>query len=280
MNRVHSLVIASVTAAALLLVGCTAPTTPEPPRAVATAGAVAEKVAASALANTEWQLESLWPPEIATPVVPGTDVTLGFGIDRYTGFGGCDWFMGMYSITNGELWMQQPAKTLAGCVNKPQATDQQATFLSMLQSVVTYEVKDNKLVFYNTDKQQMLTMVPLQAVPFEGTTWDALFAFTTEGGVWNPILPGANITAIFDGQTLSGSAGCNDYSATYQRQGDRLTLGPVTATKRSCATPEGVMDQEQAYLELLGKAQAIQQFPRSIELLTSDATPLLAFHAQ
>ena len=261
------------------LAACAAPPTPAAP-VVATVGAVAEKAADAALVNTEWQLETMWPPPASTPVVPGTDVTLGFLVDRYAGFGGCDWYMGMYSLTGNQIFIQQPAKTIAGCINKPQATDQQGSFMGMLTSAVTYEVKDGKLILYNTEKQQMVSMTPLEALPFEGTTWQALFYFTTDGGVWNPALPGAKVTAVFDGKTISGNAGCNDYSATYTRTGDRLQLGPVTATQKTCATPDGVMEQEQGYLKMLQTVGAIQQYPRSVELRTADNMPLLAFKGE
>jgi heat shock protein HslJ len=275
-----ALVVFTLLAATALLLGACAPSTPPPPPAVATVGAVATIVSDNKLTGTEWQLETLWPPPGATPVVPGTDATLGFGPDRYSGFAGCDWFQGMYNLTGDGIFMQQPAKTIAGCINKPQATDQQNTFLSMLTAATTYEVKDGKLYFYNTAKQQMLSMVPLEPVPFEGTTWEALFYFTTNGGVWNPALPGATVTATFDGKTMSGNGGCNDYSATYTRDGSRIKLGPITATQKNCAAPEGVMQQEQGYFQMLQSAQLIVQYPRSVELLTADNGPLLAYHAK
>jgi heat shock protein HslJ len=269
-----------LTGACLLLLSACAPATPPPPPAAATVGAVATVVSDSALTGTSWQLATLWPPPASTPVPPEDAASLTFGPDRYTGFAGCDWYQGMYSLDGSGISMQQPAKTIGGCVNKPAATDQQNTFLSMLTSATTYEVKDGKLVLYNTEKQELLSMTPLDAVPFEGTTWQALFYFTTDGGVWVPALPGATVTAKFDGKTMSGNAGCNDYSATYTRNGNLIQFGPITATKKTCAVPEGVMEQEQGYLQMLDSARIIQQFPISIGLLTADNTPLLAYHAQ
>ena len=268
----------------VLAVGACAPATPAAPPPAATAVAVATTVSetksALALANTGWQLETMWPPAMATPVVPGTDVTLGFGVDRYSGFAGCDAYMGVYSATDSELALQQPAKTIGGCVNKPQAADQQATFLSMLTISSNYKIEGGNLVFYNSENQQMMSLKPLESLPFEGTTWQMLFSFTTQGGVWTPALPGATVTAKFDGTTMSGNAGCNDYTATYRRQGDRIDLDAMAVTQKMCSTPEGVMEQEQAYLKMLASAKVIRQFPRSFELLTLDMTPLLAYHAQ
>ena len=40
-----------------------------------------------------------------------------------------------------------------------------------------------------------------------------------DGNATVPVIPDTTITAFFDGQgTVSGSAGCNDYTASYHEQ--------------------------------------------------------------
>ncbi len=65
-------------------------------------------------------------------------------------------------------------------------------------------------------------------------------------------LEGTEVTATFgkDG-TLTGSAGCNQYSAGYQLSGDTVHIDPPAATRKLCSTPAGVMQQETAYLKAL-----------------------------
>ena len=61
------------------------------------------------------------------------------------------------------------------------------------------------------------------------------------------------MTAIFgENGTLTGSGGCNTYSSTYQTNGNRLTIQPISATQKMC-DPE-VMDQEQAFFAALQSA--------------------------
>ena len=110
---------------------CAAPT-PAPAAAAETAvGEAAQSVqdtkANAALINTAWQLESFYDGPNAVPVVPGTAPTLGFGVDRYSGFGGCDFFMGTYLLRGDSLSLDPPAKTTGGCINKAKAMDQQGT---------------------------------------------------------------------------------------------------------------------------------------------------------
>ena len=101
---------------------------------------------------------------------------------------------------------------------------------------------------FAANEQRMMTMVPLEAVPFEGTMWELIFYPSSDAVDSVPVIPGTTITARFDGEKLTGSAGCNEYTADYKRADTLLTLGAIAVTKKTCAEPEGVMEQEQAYL--------------------------------
>jgi heat shock protein HslJ len=60
------------------------------------------------------------------------------------------------------------------------------------------------------------------------------------------------ITAAFDGQQVSGSAGCNTYSGTYVTQGEAITISGLTSTNLVCE--EDIVDQETRYLGALEAA--------------------------
>jgi heat shock protein HslJ len=60
----------------------------------------------------------------------------------------------------------------------------------------------------------------------------------------------------FDGQTMSGSAGCNRFSASYTSDGTRLSTGPIAATKKGCTGPEA--RQETAAFSILAKPVTIR----------------------
>ena len=83
----------------------------------------------------------------------------------------------------------------------------------------------------------------------EGTTWvlETVSAGGDEGGV----LPGTELTVVFDGGEINGSAGCNSYFGSYELDGETITIGPLASTQMFCPDPPLVMDQELAYLELL-----------------------------
>ena len=88
--------------------------------------------------------------------------------------------------------------------------------------------------------------------PLEGTSW----VLRTYGGA--SLIPGTEITLTFEEGQVRGSSGCNTYGGSYQVDGDKITMTDLYMTEMACLDPEGVMDQELEYLELLRDAQAFQ----------------------
>jgi len=80
-----------------------------------------------------------------------------------------------------------------------------------------------------------------------------------EFGNLKDVLADTEITAGFVSSegTVEGSAGCNSYSGSYEVEDSQLSIpGPIAATEMYCEEPEGVMNQEQEYLEILQAAES------------------------
>ena len=88
------------------------------------------------------------------------------------------------------------------------------------------------------------------AEDLQGTEWGLV---SINGDV---DLIGAPPSLVFEGEELSGNASCNSYWGSYQVEGDTLSPGPVARTEMYCQEPEGVMDQENRYLEILAAAES------------------------
>jgi heat shock protein HslJ len=78
-----------------------------------------------------------------------------------------------------------------------------------------------------------------------------------------------------DGQ-ITGTAGCNHYFASYEVKGTAITIGQAGSTMMYCAEP-GVMDQESAYLALLGQAKIIVVESDRLTLSDAKGTTILMF---
>jgi heat shock protein HslJ len=91
-----------------------------------------------------------------------------------------------------------------------------------------------------------------ESVSLDGTSWTL-----TAYGDTSP-LPNTTIDITFEGGELSGSAGCNHYFGSYETSGNTISISDVSATEMFCTGPEGVMEQETAYLSALSAAKTFQ----------------------
>ena len=102
-------------------------------------------------------------------------------------------------------------------------------------------------------------------------------AWELESLTGNDLLPGTKITLEFSGDQVSGSAGCNQYGGSYQARGDSLSVGDVFSTEMGCLEPEGILEQETAYLATLMTAARYQIVGNRLEILDEAGTQILVF---
>ena len=106
----------------------------------------------------------------------------------------------------------------------------------------------------------------------EGESW-ILTQMLTAGGQTEIVQTG--VSAQFDGTTVSGSAGCNSYNASYEASGSDISFGPIAATKKIC--PEDEQSTEDRYLQLLAEIGSFEVSGRSMSMNDTDGTPVLQF---
>ena len=91
-------------------------------------------------------------------------------------------------------------------------------------------------------------------------------------------LPEAAVTANFgeDGR-LTGNAGCNDYFASYETDGENISISALGWTEKFCMEPEGVMDQESQYLAALETADIFEIEAGVLEMRTSEGSLAVSY---
>jgi heat shock protein HslJ len=72
--------------------------------------------------------------------------------------------------------------------------------------------------------------------------------------------------------SLDGSGGCNTYSASYLVQGTALMVGRPNATQGVCGAPEGVMEQESAFLRRLESVANLEILGRELTFRNNAVT--------
>jgi heat shock protein HslJ len=93
------------------------------------------------------------------------------------------------------------------------------------------------------------------------------------------VIVGTEITARFESGRLTGSAGCNMYTAAYTVGGNALTISPAASTRRACSAPAGIMEQEATYLAALTTTAAYRIEGDRLILETADGARVASFLA-
>ncbi|MGW8249862.1 MAG: Gmad2 immunoglobulin-like domain-containing protein [Anaerolineales bacterium] len=106
---------------------------------------------------------------------------------------------------------------------------------------------------------------------------DHLWLLASLGG--QEVLPGTQVTAEFTEGQVSGGAGCNQYSAPYETSDSSLTVGAAATTRMACEEPQGVMDQETQYLNLLSSAATYRIEQRQLSILDASQQVVLVYNA-
>lgn len=98
------------------------------------------------------------------------------------------------------------------------------------------------------------------------------------------LIPGTSISLAFTEEYLQGSMTCNGYgggpdSGKYTAtEAGSLTMGPFFAvTVQLCSTPEGIMEQEDAYIEALLSAATYRVVDGRLEIDNEAGETMLIF---
>ena len=106
----------------------------------------------------------------------------------------------------------------------------------------------------------------------DGSEW----TLTTVQGA--ALLPATNITLGFAEGLASGFAGCNAYGGPYAAgDGGTLSVSTLAVTAQACVDPQGVMEQESAYLGAFQEAEVYRVAGHRLELLNAAGESLLIF---
>src|SRR4030042_819158 len=111
--------------------------------------------------------------------------------------------------------------------------------------------------------------------PLDGTSWN-LQEYRDASGELIPPAQGAQVTALFQADVVSGNAACNNYSGEYSVEKNNLTFGPTASTKKMCVEP-GIMELETAYLTALTQVKTFKINSVTLEMFTEKGDSLLVF---
>lgn len=209
--------------------------------------------------------------------MPSAEATIKLQDGEAGGQGGCNMFFAPYTLEGDQLSFGPAGSTMMACEERVMAQEQ--AFLASLEQIAAYQIVANQLHMANADGAVILVFEPLAQTPLTGTLWQAVSVNNGQEAVTS-VISGTLLTATFqDDGTLSGSAGCNNYSGGYTLDGDQIAIGPLAMTMMFCAEPEGVMEQEMAFGAALESAASFSIQGDALELRTADGALAVSFMA-
>lgn len=204
-----------------------------------------------------------------TSVLPETEITLAFMDGRVAGNSGCNQYGGGVEVTGNQIKVSGMFSTMMACAEP--VMQQEQAYLAALGAAASFEITETGLTVSDASGTVVLSFSTLQPASLVETQWN-LTMYNNGKQALVSLVNGTSITANFgqDGN-LSGSAGCNNYTAGYEVNGEQMSIGPAASTQKFCGE-EGVMEQEAAYLMALEKVVRFQIEGEQLTLFDAEGT--------
>jgi heat shock protein HslJ len=223
------------------------------------------------LADTRWSLVDLNGQSVGSH----PQVTLNFEDSTINGRDGCNSYSTTYTVKGGKFSLNKNmAATMMAC---PEPIMQQAAaYITALTQAAAHKIDGRQLTLLNASGKVLATFTR-QGSELGGTSWIATGCNNGRQAVVSIVI-GSKLTADFsiDGK-LSGSAGCNNYIATYEASGKNLKIGTAASTRKSCSDPAGLMEQEMQFLKALQAAATYHLEGNQLNLRTADGALSVTF---
>lgn len=230
-----------------------------------------EEMPLPTLVGTNWLTSTL----ADQPVIAGSSIFATFGQDgRVTGNDGCNNFSGAYTVSGNQLTLDP--NIISTKISCEESIDQQATaFTTALLATTRYEIIDTSLMLYQGDVAG-ITMID-QGNSLAKTSWSVTTYNNGKQAVVS-LLPETEITITFgDDGTVSGNSGCNSFTGQYTFSDSAISIGQLASTMMFCEQPEGVMDQETAFLVAMQSVATWQIQGNELSMRTAeDALAIMA----
>ncbi len=235
---------------------------------------------AEPLLDREWVLTGYGQPDSLQTPLDDTTVTLTFAGDgSFSGNGGCNGYFGSYTLDGDTLTIDPNVGATAMLCDEP-IMDQEQGYFALLQAVATYALTVDGLELATADGAVLRfadsstiggANVPDEAQPLLDREW-VLTGYGQPDSLQTP-LDDTTVTLTFLAEgRVAGSGGCNRYFAGYTIDGDTLAITMPGSTMMAC--PEPIMDQEQAYFQLLQAVTTYALTADGLDLTTADGAVL------
>ncbi len=221
--------------------------------------------------------------------------TMYFLDDRLvTGVTACRAYQASYQGTEGNVRFPSISMLTSthSCPEDARRAEGEFTdFLTWAREYAVSEEGGSSLLRMRSSRGRTLALEPLSPTfkDIADAEWTlvAIVEFRDEGyGMWNDrtteVVQGTDVTISFDEDGLSGSSGCNSYTsqATTEDGVIMINAESLSHTEEFCQEPDGLMEQEQSFLDLLPRVRRYGTYGEGLFLQTTDWDTFLLFSAR
>ena len=232
-----------------------------------TGGGCADGTIRDSLAGTSWNLVALMGEDVDLEL---PTVTLRFDAGgTLGGFDGCNRYRGAFTVDGTAIHIPSEMATTRAACREP-LTSRASVYAEALGRAASFSVDANRLSLQDAGGRAV-AVFEAGSLALAGTSWKVM-AYNNGKRAVVSVLGGTRVTAHFGGDgRVTGSAGCNQYFANYEVKGESISIAQPGATRRFCAEPEGIMDQEMRFLEALRTAATLRLEGERLALRTADS---------
>lgn len=253
-------VVGGVIASLLLMTGCATavPAGDSPSNAPSGSG--------DELGGTSWVLESMGGKAKEKDIM----MTVQFTPDgKISGSGGCNRFMGEFTVTGQEMSIEPVGTTMMAC--EPEVMEQETSFLAALQGAKSFAVDAEKLTLSDTSGVELLVF-DAQSDALPGSAWVVTGYNDGKEAVTSPLAETVAEVSFDEDGNINGSGGCNRFMGTFTADAGKLTIDKLASTMMACDEPDGVMQQEAALMAALESATGYTLEGNDLRLTRDDGS--------
>ncbi|MFG1925884.1 META domain-containing protein [Cryptosporangium sp. NPDC048952] len=175
------------------------------------------------------------------PLVDGTRIHLWFSPDgkHLLVRAGCNRLEAPFTIANGTLELGEVMTTDMGCAQPKM--DQDSWLSQFLGTGPTWDKNDDELTL-TTDSAEIRLTSTISADEITGVRWNLLGLIQDSGTTG--ITPGVEAYLEFDGERVTGNAGCNRISGQAVLTANTIEFDQIVSTKMACGGARDAVEKE------------------------------------
>ncbi|MBW8009957.1 MAG: META domain-containing protein [Chloroflexi bacterium] len=220
--------------------------------------------------DKEWHLSLLNGSEL----IPGSKIILRFYFgNEIGGNAGCNYFGGGYTSEDGSMHFSEVTSTMTACLEPEGLMDQESAYFEAFANTTAYRVEDERLELFDADGETILEFIMRPETEVDSLLANKSWKLISLDG--SDLIEGTTITLEFSGEEISGSAGCNGYGGRLEAASEGILDAPeIMSTAMACPEPDGVMEQEQVYLQIMWDAQTYRFMDGELQIVTANGETL------